>query len=646
MARQYPPSSDLASQPPPTATPPSPPPRSLWRLRLWRKQVRAFALLAVLSILVFGGMEVFFSYREAIRNLSLNQALLAREVNGALQAELGSIERHVRATASLPWELPGWLDDGDRRGEFQRILKLEPAVQELTHYDPHGRVLVHVSRNALSEVPGTEPAEFTPASRLRWPNGLPPEQGSIEYADGYEPQLLLVTPDPRMGAGVTVARVNLRTVARHLASVLHNPTLEAYAVDARGVVVVHADTTLMLAQPTAPQSTEEATAPAAGLSQQADGTAGNAARARAGLDGQPVLASRFAVPALGWQLVIEQPRNVALAPVYSTLVRTGVVILLAVAGAIVAAMWVVGRVSQPIRELHQGSQALAEGRLGTRITIQSNDELEDLAAQFNVMAANLQELYRDMSGKIAERTRDLELANRHKSEFLTNMSHELRTPLNSIIGFSDVLREEMFGPLNERQREYAHDIHASGEHLLSLINDVLDLSKIEAGHMELNLSTLEVTDLVQHTAAMMRERCTRGELTLKLMLDETPDTWVADARRVKQILLNLLGNAVKFTPQGGTISIRAGTNDSEGLWLEVCDTGVGIAPEHQAMVFEEFRQVGDDILRKSEGTGLGLPLVRRLVRLHGGDVTLRSVVGEGTTFRFNLPRLPDDEEGR
>ncbi|WP_022979155.1 HAMP domain-containing sensor histidine kinase, partial [Ideonella sp. B508-1] len=429
-----------------------------------------------------------------------------------------------------------------------------------------------------------------------------------------------------------------------LASVLHNPTLEAYAVDARGVVVLHADTTLMLAQRAAPQPADEAAAPAADPTPQVDGMALRGARSRPGLEGQPVLASRFAVPALGWQLVIEQPRSVALAPVYSTLVRTGVVILLAVAGAILAAMWVVGRVSQPIRELHQGSQALAEGRLGTRITIHSNDELEDLAAQFNVMAANLQELYRDMSGKIAERTRDLELANRHKSEFLTNMSHELRTPLNAIIGFSDVLREEMFGPLNERQREYAHDIHASGEHLLSLINDVLDLSKIEAGHMELNLSEVEMPELIQNTAAMMRERCTRGGLTLRLALEHAPDTWVADARRVKQILLNLLGNAVKFTPQGGTITIRAGTREGEGLWIEVSDTGVGIAPEHQAMVFEEFRQVGDDILRKSEGTGLGLPLVRRLARLHGGDVTLHSVVGEGTTFRFNLPRLPDEEE--
>ncbi len=614
---------------PPVAAPPSAPPSaSLWRMRLWRKQALAFGLLAVLVILLFGGVEVFFAYREAVRSLSASQALLAREATGAIQAELGSIQRHVRATAGLPWDIPGWLADSDRRDEFLRILKLEPALQDLTHYDAQGRPQVHVSRMALSQVPGSDPSEFTPATRLRWADGLPPAQGSIEYAEGYEPQLLLVTPDPRMGAGVTVARVNLRTLARHLAPVLHNANLEAYAVDRRGVVVLHADTTLMLAQRAAPQGTTTATGPRQAL-------------ARAGLEGTPVLASQFPLTELGLQLVIEQPRAVALAPVYSTLVRTGVVILLAVAGAMLAALWVVGRVSQPIRALHQGATALGQGHLATRIDVHSGDELQDLAAQFNHMAANLQELYRDMSAKIAERTRDLELANRHKSEFLTNMSHELRTPLNAIIGFSDVLREELFGPLGEKQKEYANDIHASGEHLLSLINDVLDLSKIEAGHMELALSEIDVDGVLRGTAAMMRERCTRAGLHLQLDLDAAPDTWVVDTRRLKQILLNLLGNAVKFTPPGGTVTVRAGENDDEGLWVEVSDTGVGIAPEHQAMVFEEFRQVGDDILRKSEGTGLGLPLVRRLVRLHGGEVTLHSLPGQGSTFHFNLPRQPE-----
>jgi signal transduction histidine kinase len=250
----------------------------------------------------------------------------------------------------------------------------------------------------------------------------------------------------------------------------------------------------------------------------------------------------------------------------------------------------------------------------------------------------MQVLYNNMAGIIDERTRELRLANQHKSEFLTHMSHELRTPLNSVIGFSDLLREEIFGPLNEKQREYANDIHASGEHLLALINDVLDLSKIESGHMTLDLQEVDVPDLLHAMMAMMRERCLRQGLALKADIDPEVQTWQADPRRLKQIVINLLSNAVKFTPSGGSIIIQSGLDSAQGLWIEVCDTGVGIAPEHQALVFEEFRQVGDDPLTAAQGTGLGLALVRRLVALHGGDIHLQSTLGQGTTFHFNLPR--------
>jgi signal transduction histidine kinase len=252
------------------------------------------------------------------------------------------------------------------------------------------------------------------------------------------------------------------------------------------------------------------------------------------------------------------------------------------------------------------------------------------------MAESLQGVYRTMSTTIAERTRDLELANRHKSEFLTSMSHELRTPLNAVIGFSDLLREELFGPLNAKQMEYAIDIHEAGGHLLSLINDLLDLSKIEAGQMELERAAVDIPALLHGAANMMRERCLRQNL--KLTVDCPPDVrvWQADARRLKQILLNLLANAVKFTPAGGSVQLSA-RHAADGLWIEVKDSGVGIALEDQAAVFEEFRQVGDDVLRKAEGTGLGLALVRRMVRLHGGEVQLNSQPGEGSSFRFNIP---------
>ncbi|MCW5661093.1 MAG: GAF domain-containing protein [Burkholderiaceae bacterium] len=245
---------------------------------------------------------------------------------------------------------------------------------------------------------------------------------------------------------------------------------------------------------------------------------------------------------------------------------------------------------------------------------------------------------------LEDKSRQLEAANRHKSEFLANMSHELRTPLNAIIGFSEVLTEQMFGDVNDKQMEYLKDIHSSGQHLLSLINDVLDLSKIEAGKMELDLSCFDLGLLLEHSATLVRERAQRHGLMLELDVGEGLEEWVADARKVKQVAVNLLSNAVKFTPNGGRVSVRArhlnGVNGLAGSWAEVCvsDTGVGIAPQDQALVFEEFRQASGDVLRKAEGTGLGLALVKRFVELHGGQITLESEPGRGSTFRFVLPQ--------
>ncbi|HSW24551.1 MAG TPA: ATP-binding protein, partial [Burkholderiaceae bacterium] len=246
--------------------------------------------------------------------------------------------------------------------------------------------------------------------------------------------------------------------------------------------------------------------------------------------------------------------------------------------------------------------------------------------------------------EIENKSRQLEAANRHKSEFLANMSHELRTPLNAIIGFSEVLVEKMFGDVNDKQMEYLRDIHSSGQHLLALINDVLDLSKIEAGKMELDLSCFDLGLLLEHSATLVRERAQRHGLTLELEVGDGLAEWVADARKVKQVAVNLLSNAVKFTPNGGRVSVRArhlnGVNGRAGDWAEVSvsDTGVGIAPADQALVFEEFRQASGDVLRKAEGTGLGLALVKRFVELHGGTVTLESEPGRGSTFRFVLPQ--------
>jgi GAF domain-containing protein len=262
------------------------------------------------------------------------------------------------------------------------------------------------------------------------------------------------------------------------------------------------------------------------------------------------------------------------------------------------------------------------------------DVLKTFATQ-SALAIQNARLFRE----IADKSRQLEAASRHKSEFLANMSHELRTPLNAIIGFSEVLAQGMFGEINAKQTEYLQDILESGRHLLSLINDILDLSKIEAGRMELELSAFDLPQAIQNALTLVRERALRREIALQHAIDDRVAGIRADERKVKQVLLNLLSNAIKFTPEGGGIEVRAAPVDGM-VEVSVTDTGVGIAPEDQETVFEEFRQVGTAD-RKAEGTGLGLALSRKFVELHGGRIWVKSQVGVGSTFTFTLPMCSD-----
>jgi signal transduction histidine kinase len=238
--------------------------------------------------------------------------------------------------------------------------------------------------------------------------------------------------------------------------------------------------------------------------------------------------------------------------------------------------------------------------------------------------------------EIEEKGRQLEVANRHKSEFLASMSHELRTPLNAVIGFSEVLLERMFGELNDKQDEYLQDILSSGRHLLSLINDILDLAKIEAGRMELEVIDFHLPQAIDNAVTLVRERAARRAITLEVEIDSRLGEIKGDERKVKQVLLNLLSNAIKFTPEGGHVGVQAGLADGFAE-VAVTDTGVGIAPEDHEAVFEEFRQVGTDYAKKHEGTGLGLTLSRRFVELHGGKIWVKSQLGQGATFTFTLP---------
>ena len=279
----------------------------------------------------------------------------------------------------------------------------------------------------------------------------------------------------------------------------------------------------------------------------------------------------------------------------------------------------------PVQRMDARFGEISAGDFSGNVEVDNRDELGALAQHLNRMSAELGRLYRQ-----------IEAANRNKSEFLANMSHELRTPLNAIIGFSEVLKDEMFGEVNDKQREYLEDIHSSGHHLLALINDILDLSKIEAGRMELEPSTFDLPIAIANAMTLIRERAQKHGIALSQDVGAGLGEVVADERKVKQILLNLLSNAVKFTPDGGRIEVKA-HGDGNNVTVAVHDTGIGIAAEDRDAVFEEFRQVGRNYTNKQEGTGLGLALTRKFVELHGGRIWLESEPGKGSTFTFILP---------
>jgi signal transduction histidine kinase/DNA-binding response OmpR family regulator len=258
------------------------------------------------------------------------------------------------------------------------------------------------------------------------------------------------------------------------------------------------------------------------------------------------------------------------------------------------------------------------------------DLLETFASQSSLALINAQ-LYRQLEQQSAA----LEVASRHKSEFLASMSHELRTPLNAIIGFSEVLLERMFGELNERQDDYLRDIWSSGKHLLELLNDILDLSKIEAGQMVLNRSEFAVRESLEYCLSMVRERALKQRILLSLEVDPGVGLLDADRLRFRQVVLNLLSNAVKFTPDGGRVGVRASIRDQD-LVVEVADTGLGVAAEDRQRIFDSFQQ-GARLPGQTEGTGLGLTLSKRILELHRGRIWVDSEAGKGSTFGFALP---------
>ncbi|MBI5767156.1 MAG: response regulator [Verrucomicrobia bacterium] len=374
------------------------------------------------------------------------------------------------------------------------------------------------------------------------------------------------------------------------------------------------------------------------------------------------IASSARVPGFTWQVYLQEPiwryqRDIAL---FYLTVLTGSALIIAL--SLVLASGASAVLTQPLNQLVATARALASGTPTEASLDMSRAPLEIAELSHDVHAAalrlnlnnlelertnaELRELARTLDHRVQERTAELEearalaeSANRAKSEFLASMSHELRTPLSVILGNTSLLEEGLLGALSDRQRESLHGIDESGRHLLSLINDILDLSKVEAGMLELDHAEVGAVEVVEASLRLIRPDAAKKSLDLETSVDCAPDTtFVGDGRRVKQILVNLLSNAVKFTPAGGRITVRLGLSaDGAAIQFVVSDTGIGIALELQRKLFRPFVQIDSRLAREYSGTGLGLALVKQFADLHGGSVSLVSEPGRGSTFTVSLP---------
>ncbi|MBI2803410.1 MAG: HAMP domain-containing protein [Planctomycetes bacterium] len=325
---------------------------------------------------------------------------------------------------------------------------------------------------------------------------------------------------------------------------------------------------------------------------------------------------------------------------------------IATAILIMVGSWIIVRyiIVKPVTHLKEVSDKISAGELNVRSEIQTGDEFEDLSHAFNRMLRHLvsmQDQWRKVNADLDRKVDELAQtnlalfeSNKLKGEFLTTMSHELRTPLNSILGFSDVLLSS--DALTEKQRRWVANIQSSGQKLLSLINDILDLAKTEAGKMQIRLENFNLHDVCDGLLNMFRPLAEKKNIDLRSQIEPDIPTLKQDMTKLQQILQNLLSNAIKFTPEGGRVALKAEA-DTKYVTIAVMDTGVGVAKDEEDLVFQKFRQSGNPLTREHAGTGLGLSIVRELCKLLGGEVTLQSELGRGSTFTVRVPMHLSEE---
>jgi signal transduction histidine kinase len=773
------------------------------RGRLFRKYVALFVVVVCMALLTNGMFEVWFSYQEHKSSLVRIQREQAEAAAAKLEQFVKEIESQVGWTTQLPWSA-GTIEQ--RRFDALRLLRQVPAVTELALLDASGHEQLRVSRLAMDVVGSNLDLSADPKFTEAVAHKV--YYGPVYFRRESEPYMTLALAGTRRESGVSVAEVNLKLMWDVVSQIKVGEHGDSYVVDREGRLIAHPDISLVLRNTDMSQLAQVQAARQAA----ADAHADTVQDAR-DIAGREVLTAHAPVTPLGWFIFVELPVAEAYAPLYASVERTGVVLLAALISASLAGLLLARRMVGPIRALRIGAERIGGGDFAQRISIDTGDELEALADQFNEMGSRLQESYADLEKKVELRTqelaqsveelralgevsqavnstldlaavlstivakavqlsdteagaiyvydevhdrfelrathgmseeliaaiatrqadvsdttvgqaaerrepiqvadlteapplelfriileagfrallvvpllrpdhifgalvvrrrqpgefpkatvdllqtfaaqsvlalqnarlfseieekgRQLEVASQHKSQFLANMSHELRTPLNAILGYTELMLDNIYGEVPAKMRGVLDRVQSNGRHLLGLINDVLDLSKIEAGQITLSLTDYSLGDIVHGVMTSVESLATEKRLTLKL--DVMPDLppGRGDERRIAQVLLNLVGNAIKFTDSGEVaISARA-VNGTFNIGVR--DTGPGIPLTEQVKIFEEFHQADNSATKAKGGTGLGLAIAKRIIEMHGGRIWVESSPGAGSTFSVTLP---------
>lgn len=582
---------------------------------------------------VSSGLGLYFSYQENLEAQKKIQVEKAKLAATQLQDFFSQIEKYL-FVASL--SATSGEDAQQQKLALLKVLRVAPAVTDIQVIDRHGIEKVSVSRLALDHLD-----KNTDRSGERFFTET--RTGKVWYSPVFylketEPYIKISLLSAGRNPSFVVANINLKFIYEVIGRLKIGETGYAYVVDTLGDLIASPDTSAVLKQTNLSQTAAVTLALASRDNEMESVMLNNQHSTR-------TLTTFATVVPLGWKVLVELPDSEIYAALNPAIIRTAILISVGFLCSILAGLYFSRKMSQPIHAIQEAAHRIASEDFPEEVYFGTITELHELAIDFNLMSDQLRTSRLVLERSVQNRTKELleksfqlEVANKHKSDFLANMSHELRTPLNAVIGFSEILLGKYFGELNDKQQEYVSDIHRSGKHLLALINDVLDVSKIEAGELELNITQFNIHQLVEQAIMLVKARADAQGIEIVFNDNSTSLSIRADERRLKQIIVNLLTNAVKFSFPEGKVLISY-FQQADRTNFEIKDFGIGIAPENQAQIFEQFKQLGNEYTNKGEGTGLGLAITKNLVQLHGGEIGVHSEEDRGSTFYFYIPTL-------